>query len=63
MLNRSGFLKVQVVHVSEKGLNPDPLVVHLNDLVIWEFPTKQSNDLVRILTESDLYTYIEKSQD
>ena len=39
------------------------MVIHANDVVIWEFPDKQSNDLVRIITESDLYTYIEKSKE
>jgi len=52
---------IQVIHVNEKGLNPDPIVISVNDIVIWEFPKQQSNDLVMIQSNQDLKNYNEKS--
>ena len=56
-------MQIQVIHVSENGLTPDPLVVHINDVVIWEFPKKKSKELVRVKTEADLIKYVANCKD
>lgn len=53
---------IQVIHVSEKGLNPDPIVINVNDVVIWEFAKPQSSDLVMIQSNEDIKSYNEKSR-
>jgi hypothetical protein len=49
--------------VNEKGILPDPIVVKTNDVVLWDFPTEQLNDLVRLKEENDLYNYIERAKE
>lgn len=51
-----------MVHVNEKGLEPDPIIIRANDVVIWEFPTYQHNDLVLVKSESDFVKYIEMAE-
>jgi plastocyanin len=53
---------IQVVHVDKAGIVPDPIVVHTNDLVIWEFTEFQSYDLVRVKTEKDLFEYADSAK-
>jgi len=52
-----------VINVNEKGVVPDPIVVKTNDVVLWDFPAEQHNDLVRLKEENDLYNYIERSKE
>lgn len=49
--------------MAEDGLNPDPIIIHVNDIVIWAFPKYQANNLVLIETDSDLLKYSNLSQD
>ena len=49
--------------MSDKGLSPDPIIVHVNDVVIWSFAKPQSNGLVFIQSEHELAKYQELSQD
>ena len=49
--------------MTEEGLITDPIVIHVNDIVIWAFTTPQVNDLVLIDTETDWLRYSELSKD
>ena len=49
--------------MAEEGLSHDPLVIHVNDIVIWAFPKYQSNNLVLIEADSDLLKYATLSED
>ena len=51
------------MNVSETGINPDPIVVHVNDIVIWAFTKYQTNDVVLVDNENNLLKYIELSKD
>ena len=48
-----------MVQVTDKGLSPDPVIVHVNDIVVWAFKTYQSTDLVLIEHDTDLLKYSE----
>lgn len=54
---------IRVVQVNENGPSPDPIVVHSNDLVIWQFDKYQAYDLRRVKTEKDFYDYAQKSRE
>ena len=51
-----------MINITESGLSPDPIVVHVDDIVIWAFNKPQINDLVLIDNENDLIKYAELSQ-
>lgn len=51
------------MNVAEDGLEPDPIVVHVNDIVIWAFPKYQSSNLVLIEADSDLLKYANIAED
>ena len=53
---------IQVVHVRDEGIVADPIVVHTNDLVIWEFAKFQTQDLVRVKSEKDFFEYAKNSR-
>ena len=55
--------KIQVIHITEKGINPDPLVIHVNDVVLWCFAKSQSYDLIQIKSEEDLTNYPDLSKE
>ena len=54
---------IQVIHVNDKGLNPDPIIINVNDVVIWEFTKQQCNDLVMIQSLEEIQKYANKSRD
>ncbi len=54
---------IQVVHVNESGISPDPIVIHANDLVVWEFHQFQSRDVIRVKSEKDCYDYNQKCRE
>lgn len=54
---------IHVVKINERGPEPDPIVINQNDVVVWKFETEQTNNVVLIKNESDLYTYSENAQD
>ena len=47
-------MKIQLVNVLETGISPDPIVVYVNDIVIWAFSNYQTNDIVLIDNETDI---------
>ena len=55
--------KIEVVSVNETFLNPDPVVINVNDVVVWEFLRHQKKDLVLISSEEDSKNYAEKAKD
>jgi hypothetical protein len=55
--------KIRLVHVSERGLDPDPIVVHVNDVVVWEFYEHQTSDVVTVKSAHDLIKYSTMAQD
>ncbi|CAF0781764.1 unnamed protein product [Brachionus calyciflorus] len=54
---------IHVVLLNERGPQPDPIVIKQNDVVIWKFDSEQTNDVVLIKKESDLYSYSESSKE
>lgn len=51
--------KIQVVHVNERGIDPDPMVIKVNDMIVWEFTGYQTSDVVQIKSQEDFYKYPE----
>ncbi len=52
---------VHPINVVSDGIVPDPLVVNVNDAVVWIFPTEQQHDLVQIENQNDLLLYQSKA--
>ena len=52
-----------MIHVSDKSITPDPIIVRVYDVVIWSFAKPQANDLVFVRSENELAKYQELSKD
>ncbi len=55
--------KIEIVSVNKTIINPDPVIINLNDVVVWEFEQPQNKDLVLISSDDDLKNYTEKARD
>ena len=55
--------KIEIVSVSDRILDPDPVVVSVNDVVVWEFGRRQTKGLVLIESAEDARNYAEKALD
>jgi hypothetical protein len=51
------------VSSQESGLDPDPAVIHVNDLVVWEFSANQTSDVVEVKTPDVLLKYSKMAAD
>jgi hypothetical protein len=52
---------IHPINVWPDCISPDPLVVNINDAVVWIFPTEQQHDLVKIENQNDLLIYPSKA--
>lgn len=57
------FDQIQVIHVTNDFIEPDPIVANVFDAILWVFPTIQTHELVEIKTQNDLLTYPLKAQE
>lgn len=49
--------------MNKNGLDQDPIVIHLNDLVVWQFEDDQKCDVHLIKSQKDLFQYVELARD
>ena len=55
--------KIEIVSVNSTSIDPDPVIVSLNDVVVWEFERRQIKDLALITSDEDLKNYSKTAQD
>ena len=55
--------QIEVISVMDKCIMPDPVIVNVNDVVVWEFSEPQNKGLVLINSNEDQQNYADKAND